>query len=580
MEGQGNDWRVPGYTEVRELGSGGSGRVVLARHEGNETYVAIKYLNPRLLDDEEIVAKFRAEAELIATIDDPHIARLYEYVEGERGAAIVMELVDGVTLRHLIEREGPTGPEAALVLLKGSLLGLAAAHRLGVVHRDFKPENIIVTADGDSKLVDFGVAVLTGQVGETVGTPPYMAPEQWTDGPAGPATDVYAATITFFECLAGVRPFRGETIAALAYQHQHMPPPLERVPEGLRGLVQHGLAKRPEDRPSSAEAFLRELEESAAAAYGEGWEEQGRAGLRALSALHTGVFPLAVQPAPDVVGTAFAQTKMSPAVKIGLSGALVVTTAAAIIGAFTILNEPPTTTTRAAPTGTRPTTAPPATAGPATPVPSVPPSATPKPTEDETLEPETTRSPEPARPVARDDGDRGPRGARARPPRRVTRPSSRPRPTARPTRRPTTRPTTRPTRTPTTRPSPEPSDEPTQQPTSGPGPSDPGPTPPPQNPNPGPPPEQPGGDPAPEPPPPSQRREALIGLDLSIEADTPLLRSNPDLRADASVSVLGEDGLLGIELGVNGGVFVAYPVLRRWRRRRGPYGEADAGPAE
>jgi len=574
MEGQGNDWRVPGYTEVRELGSGGSGRVVLARHDANETHVAIKYLNPQLLDDEEIVAKFRAEAELIATIDDPHIARLYEYVEGEHGAAIVMELVDGVTLRYLIEREGPTGPEAALVLLKGSLLGLAAAHRLGVVHRDFKPENVIVTADGDSRLVDFGVAVLTGQVGETVGTPPYMAPEQWTDGPAGPATDVYAATVTFFECLTGVRPFRGETVAALAYQHQHMPPPLERVPEGLRGLVQHGMAKRPEDRPSSAEAFLRELEESAVAAYGEGWEEQGRAGLRTLSALHTGVFPLAVQPAPDVVGTTFAQTKMTPAVKIGLSGALVVTTAAAIIGAFTILNEPPETTTRAAPTVSRPATAPPATAAPATPVPSASPSATPEPTDDETREPRSTTSPEPARPVAR-DGDDGPRGARARPPRRVTRPSSRPRPSKRPTSRPTSRPTTRPTRTPTTRPSPEPSDEPIEAPTSGPGPGNPGPsTPPTQNPNPEPPPEQPGGEPPTSEPPPSARREALLGLDLTVEADTPLLRRSPDLRADASVSVLGDDGLLGIDLGING-VLVAYPVLRR--RRRDPYGEADAG---
>ena len=122
-------WGVPGYTGVRALGSGGFGEVVLARHEESGTRVAIKYLRRDLLADERFAAMFRAEAAVLAGLDDPHVVRLYEYVESPSGAAIVMELVDGVSLRQILAREGGTTPEAALVVLEGSLLGLAAAQR-------------------------------------------------------------------------------------------------------------------------------------------------------------------------------------------------------------------------------------------------------------------------------------------------------------------------------------------------------------------------------------------------------------------------------------------------------------------
>jgi eukaryotic-like serine/threonine-protein kinase len=301
-------WGVPGYSEVRELGAGATGRVVLARRAHDDAEVAIKYLSDRLRGDMSFVARFRHEARLLGTLRGPHNARLVDYVETGDGAAIVMELVNGVSLRELLRSEGPTGPEAALTVLKGSLRGLAAAHAIGVVHRDFKPENVIVQDDGDSKLVDFGIAVAAGEGTSAVGTPPYMAPEQWSGSPASPATDVYAATVVFFECLTGGRPFHAANVAALAHQHLMAPPPVDEVPEPLRGLVQRGLAKHETERPPSAEAFLDELEVIAADAYGADWEERGRRRLTSLVGLLFLLLPSPPDP-PAEVHTTLAETR-------------------------------------------------------------------------------------------------------------------------------------------------------------------------------------------------------------------------------------------------------------------------------
>src|ERR1700755_2012097 len=155
-------WNVPGYTEVKVLGSGGFGEVVLARHAAWATAVAIKYLHGNVLADPEFAALFRAEAAVLASLDDPNVVRLYEYAESPGGAAIVMEPVDGVSLRDILARHGKTTAEAALLVLQGSLLGLAAAHRRGVVHRDYKPENVLIDGAGASKLTDFGIAARAG----------------------------------------------------------------------------------------------------------------------------------------------------------------------------------------------------------------------------------------------------------------------------------------------------------------------------------------------------------------------------------------------------------------------------------
>ncbi|MGW2724159.1 serine/threonine-protein kinase [Streptomyces sp. NPDC001492] len=283
-------WAVPGYTPVRTLGEGAGGRVVLARHTATGVPVAVKYLSERLRADREFLARFRAEARLLGELRHPCVVRLYEYVEARAGAAIVMEAVDGVSLRQLLRRHGATGPEAALVLLKGSLLGLGAAHTAGVVHRDYKPENVLVRADGTSALADFGIAVRSGRETDVEGTPAYMAPEQWNGEPAGPAADVYAASVVFFECLTGRRPFPGDDMTALRLQHLRAPAPLDDVPAPVRALLRAGLAKDPAHRPG-VETFLADLERSAAEGYGADWEERGRRRLAELAALLALLFP-------------------------------------------------------------------------------------------------------------------------------------------------------------------------------------------------------------------------------------------------------------------------------------------------
>ncbi|EFL13585.1 serine/threonine-protein kinase [Streptomyces sp. C] len=300
----GNGWTVPGYTEVRELGAGGSGRVVLALHDATGTAVAVKYLSDRMREDPAFVREFRAEARLLGGLVSPYVVGLYEYVEAPAGAAIVMELVDGISLRAVLRETGRADAEAALVVLKGSLLGLAAAHRAGVVHRDYKPENVLVAPDGSSKLVDFGIAAGRGTTPGVAGTPAYMAPEQWQGQPASPTADVYAATATFFEFLTGRKPYDGASFAELAVQHIEAPVPETEAPEPVRPLIRRGLAKRPEQRPENAEAFVAELEAVAVAAYGPQWEERGQRKLAALAALLPLLFPSAAGAAAGTTAVA------------------------------------------------------------------------------------------------------------------------------------------------------------------------------------------------------------------------------------------------------------------------------------
>ncbi|MEU5879280.1 serine/threonine-protein kinase [Spirillospora sp. NPDC047279] len=314
------------FEELRELGRGAQGRVVLARHAVRGTPVAIKYLPA----DAGGAAhdRFRAEARMLGQVDNPHVAKLYRLVEGEQGVAIIMEAVEGVPFRTILERYGRLEPEAALTVLKGSLIGLAAAHAAGVVHRDYKPANVVVRADGLSKLIDFGIATFSGET-SAAGTPVYMAPEQWRGQPASPATDVYAATCVFFECVTGERPYRGDQ-AALMNGHLNTPVPLESVDERLRPLVARGMAKEPSYRPAGAAAFVAELEETAARAYGPDWESRGVQALAASALAFAALFPLAAAGLAPA-GTAAAGTAAGTT-SSGVLGALGTKATVAIAG--------------------------------------------------------------------------------------------------------------------------------------------------------------------------------------------------------------------------------------------------------
>ncbi|MFC4906127.1 serine/threonine-protein kinase [Actinomadura gamaensis] len=291
-------WRVPGYTELRVLGEGGQGRVVLARHDATGRPAAIKYLTERHAASATFRHTFEREAALLRRLRSPYVAQLFGLVaqlfglvEHPAGLAIVMEAVDGASLRDVLAERGPLPPEAALTVLKGSLLGLAAAHESGIVHRDYKPANVVVRADGLSKLIDFGIAVDAGAADRS-GTPAYMAPEQWRAEPASPATDVYAATCVFVECVTGERPYRATTSAELRELHVSAPVPSGPVPEALRPLVERGMAKDPWERPHGAAAFVRELEAVASGAYGPDWERRGVAALGGAAAALVALFPL------------------------------------------------------------------------------------------------------------------------------------------------------------------------------------------------------------------------------------------------------------------------------------------------
>ncbi len=186
------EWAVPGYTEERLLGHGVSGRVVAAVNDVTGQRVAIKYLHENLVRDTEFLGELRFEAEQLMSLNAPHMVRVFGYLEqpGE-GAAIVMELVDGISLREMLARRGPLGAAAALVVLKDSLLALAAAHSHRLPHRDVKPDHVLIDVRGWCTLTEFGVAVKTDTQRRAPGSPEWTRCSRWP-----PRTRIASPTVT------------------------------------------------------------------------------------------------------------------------------------------------------------------------------------------------------------------------------------------------------------------------------------------------------------------------------------------------------------------------------------------------
>src|SRR3954449_6677562 len=191
--------------------------------------VAVKVMRASAAEDPTFANRFRDEARHSAGMSHQNIATVYDYGEDDGTAYLVMELVDGAPLSQLIAR-GPMNPEEVRRIIGQAALALAAAHAAGVVHRDVKPANILVTPDGRVKLTDFGIARasdglgLTG-TGQVMGTPQYLSPEQARGSTATPASDVYALGVVAFECLAGHRPFDADSPVATALSHLNDPVP-------------------------------------------------------------------------------------------------------------------------------------------------------------------------------------------------------------------------------------------------------------------------------------------------------------------------------------------------------------------
>ncbi len=250
------------------LATGGQGQVWRARDTVLSRPVAVKVLRSEFTGDPTFLARFRAEAQHAALVAHRHIAALYDYgeledpVTGERLAFLVMELVEGESLADLLAREHRVDVPRTLAILRQAADALSAAHAAGLVHRDVKPGNVLVAADGSVKLTDFGIAVsatsapLT-QTGQVVGTAHYLSPEQAAGSRAGAASDVYALGLVGYECLTGRRAFDGENSVQIALSHlRETPDPLpDDVPEQVRVLVGHATAKDPARRLPDGAAF-------------------------------------------------------------------------------------------------------------------------------------------------------------------------------------------------------------------------------------------------------------------------------------------------------------------------------------
>jgi serine/threonine protein kinase len=258
------------YQLDRSLGNGGMGEVFEATDLTLHRNVAVKLLSPSLVQDEPARARFLREARALAQVNSPHVVAVYDAGEDDQRPYLVMELVEGTTLEHELERTGRLEPARAVAIAKDIASGLGAAHERGIVHRDVKPSNVFLTPSDVAKIGDFGIARLERPdatltlTGQTFGSPPYMAPEQATGGKVDARADLYSLGCVLFQMLAGRRPFSGDDAVSLVYQHVHSTPPrvdslVPAVPAELGALVAGLMAKDPDDRPASAEEVRRAL---------------------------------------------------------------------------------------------------------------------------------------------------------------------------------------------------------------------------------------------------------------------------------------------------------------------------------
>ncbi|MET8540198.1 protein kinase [Kitasatospora sp. NPDC004799] len=252
------------YELVEKIGGGAMGSVWKAEDTVLARQVAVKILRSELLEDDTSAQRFRREAQLVAAVDHPGVVGVHDYGESggdgeERCAYIVMELIDGRPLDRVLKDGGPMGVERALDLVAGALDALHAAHLREIVHRDVKPSNLMVRADGRVAITDFGIARALASTKLTapfaiIGTALYMSPEQAEGANLGPATDLYSIGVVCYELLVGEPPYSGDGPLQIALKHVNQPVPElpDTFPAPVRALVARALAKKPEERYADA----------------------------------------------------------------------------------------------------------------------------------------------------------------------------------------------------------------------------------------------------------------------------------------------------------------------------------------
>jgi len=257
----GRPLQVKGYRVLKKIGEGGMSNVFLAERESDGTQVALKILNSRPSDDKQLLQRFIQEAALISDIYHPNVVKIYDKGFTDEYAYIAMEYFTGGSLKDVIE--GGLTPRQALSLLAQAASALAEIHRLGIVHRDVKPANMMLRADGTMVLADFGIAKRSeGSIertahGEFFGTPYYISPEQANGKPASARSDIYSLGIIFYEMLMNQRPYGGDSIIEVISQHVSAPVP--RLPDELEDyqvLLDGMMAKDPAERLQGADDVL------------------------------------------------------------------------------------------------------------------------------------------------------------------------------------------------------------------------------------------------------------------------------------------------------------------------------------
>lgn len=258
------------YRVQTEIATGGTSTVYRGLDTRLDRPVAVKVMDARYAGDEQFLTRFRLEARTVARLKDPGLVAVYDQGTDARHAFLVMELIDGGTLRELLAERGPMPPHAVAAVLRPVLGGLGAAHRAGLVHRDVKPENVLISDDGEVKIADFGLVRAIAAAGITsasviLGTAAYLSPEQVSSGDATPRSDVYAVGILTFELLTGHTPFSGDSALSVAHQrldNDVVPPStvIGGVPPPFDELVVRATARDPAGRYADAIQMRDELD--------------------------------------------------------------------------------------------------------------------------------------------------------------------------------------------------------------------------------------------------------------------------------------------------------------------------------
>jgi beta-lactam-binding protein with PASTA domain/tRNA A-37 threonylcarbamoyl transferase component Bud32 len=255
------------YAVTARIAHGGMATVYLAMDTRLDRQVALKVMHAELARDEEFVRRFIGEAKSVARLSHQNVVAVFDQGSDGPFLYLAMEYVPGRTLKEMLRERGRFAPAAALDVMAGVLDGLAAAHASGIVHRDVKPENVLLTADGRLKVADFGLARAQAAAGQTragllIGTVAYLPPEQVTGDSTGPRSDVYSAGVVLFELLTGRQPFSGDSPIAVAYQHVNadVPAPsslVPGIPAAVDQLVLAATSRDPALRPADAGEFAR-----------------------------------------------------------------------------------------------------------------------------------------------------------------------------------------------------------------------------------------------------------------------------------------------------------------------------------